>query len=250
MDVIALDQAGIGEAVAPLGTALTEGQLGLLWRLSPCAHPLLRRRRGRAEGGGARGACGRCPMSGPAARSASSPCRPARTPTISSAPSGRGALRRPARAARAAGRPAVAPRARRRAADHAGAAAPGSGAGCCDHVAAIQDADVREQYRVRAAQPLQRADPAAAPALDTPQRPGRAAASRPAAPDFGRGQGARPAPASARSSARAVLHGLIRFPALIGQPCRGDRRACRSPSRRPPGCATLLLECGDDARRA
>src|SRR3954466_920355 len=35
MDVIALDQAGIGEAVAPLGTALTEGQLGLLWRLSP-----------------------------------------------------------------------------------------------------------------------------------------------------------------------------------------------------------------------
>ncbi|MBB3763719.1 DNA primase [Sphingomicrobium lutaoense] len=34
MDVIALDQAGIGEAVAPLGTALTEGQLQLLWRLS------------------------------------------------------------------------------------------------------------------------------------------------------------------------------------------------------------------------
>lgn len=35
MDVIALDQAGIGEAVAPLGTALTEMQLGLLWRLAP-----------------------------------------------------------------------------------------------------------------------------------------------------------------------------------------------------------------------
>jgi DNA primase len=35
MDVIALDQAGIHEAVAPLGTALTEGQLGLLWQLSP-----------------------------------------------------------------------------------------------------------------------------------------------------------------------------------------------------------------------
>jgi DNA primase len=35
MDVIALDQAGIGEAVAPLGTAVTETQLGLLWRLSP-----------------------------------------------------------------------------------------------------------------------------------------------------------------------------------------------------------------------
>jgi DNA primase len=35
MDVIALDQAGIAEAVAPLGTAMTEHQLELLWRLSP-----------------------------------------------------------------------------------------------------------------------------------------------------------------------------------------------------------------------
>jgi DNA primase len=35
MDVIALDQAGIAEAVAPLGTAVTEAQLGLLWRLAP-----------------------------------------------------------------------------------------------------------------------------------------------------------------------------------------------------------------------
>ena len=39
MDVIALDQAGISEAVAPLGTALTEMQLELLWRLAPT--PLL-----------------------------------------------------------------------------------------------------------------------------------------------------------------------------------------------------------------
>ena len=33
MDVIALDQAGIGEVVAPLGTALTDAQLERLWRL-------------------------------------------------------------------------------------------------------------------------------------------------------------------------------------------------------------------------
>ena len=33
MDVIGLAQAGIAEAVAPLGTALTETQLGLAWRL-------------------------------------------------------------------------------------------------------------------------------------------------------------------------------------------------------------------------
>src|SRR5208283_5325303 len=36
MDVIALHQAGLAGAVAPLGTALTEEQLEELWRLSPC----------------------------------------------------------------------------------------------------------------------------------------------------------------------------------------------------------------------
>ena len=35
MDVIALFQAGIENAVAPLGTALTENQLDLLWKLTP-----------------------------------------------------------------------------------------------------------------------------------------------------------------------------------------------------------------------
>ena len=34
LDVIALAQAGIGEAVAPLGTALTEAQLDRLWRIA------------------------------------------------------------------------------------------------------------------------------------------------------------------------------------------------------------------------
>ena len=35
MDVIALQRAGIVEAVAPLGTALTETQIELLWRMAP-----------------------------------------------------------------------------------------------------------------------------------------------------------------------------------------------------------------------
>ena len=35
MDVIALDRAGIAEAVAPNGTALTEAQLERMWRLEP-----------------------------------------------------------------------------------------------------------------------------------------------------------------------------------------------------------------------
>ncbi|MFM9846846.1 MAG: DNA primase [Hyphomicrobiaceae bacterium] len=39
MDVLALHEAGFGEAVAPLGTALTETQVQLLWRMS--AEPIL-----------------------------------------------------------------------------------------------------------------------------------------------------------------------------------------------------------------
>ncbi|MEQ9695408.1 DNA primase [Shimia sp. SDUM112013] len=35
MDVIALAEAGFGASVAPLGTAITENQLQLLWRISP-----------------------------------------------------------------------------------------------------------------------------------------------------------------------------------------------------------------------
>ncbi|MFZ5791611.1 MAG: DNA primase [Pseudomonadota bacterium] len=35
MDVIAMSQAGLSQAVAPLGTALTEEQILLLWRLAP-----------------------------------------------------------------------------------------------------------------------------------------------------------------------------------------------------------------------
>ncbi len=35
MDVIALHEAGLANAVAPLGTAVTEDQLALLWRLAP-----------------------------------------------------------------------------------------------------------------------------------------------------------------------------------------------------------------------
>lgn len=35
MDVIALSEAGFGETVAPLGTALTENQVQLLWRMAP-----------------------------------------------------------------------------------------------------------------------------------------------------------------------------------------------------------------------
>ena len=35
MDVIALSEAGFPQTVAPLGTALTEDQIRLLWRMAP-----------------------------------------------------------------------------------------------------------------------------------------------------------------------------------------------------------------------
>lgn len=41
LDVIALTQIGIGETVAPMGTALTDAQLALLWRVNPCPILLL-----------------------------------------------------------------------------------------------------------------------------------------------------------------------------------------------------------------
>ncbi|MDZ7708963.1 MAG: hypothetical protein U5K36_01695 [Roseovarius sp.] len=54
MDVIALVEAGFAAAVAPLGTAITESQLQLLWRIARRADHRARWRRGRA----ARGAAG------------------------------------------------------------------------------------------------------------------------------------------------------------------------------------------------
>ena len=110
MDAIALDQAGIGEAVAPLGTALTEAQAGPALAAVAGPDPLLRRRRGRAEGGGPRRAarpspCRPRPLAGlrhPARRPGSRRSHPRRRPR------GAGGV---ARTARAAGRPPLAPRA-------------------------------------------------------------------------------------------------------------------------------------------
>ena len=82
MDVIALAQAGFENVVAPLGTALTENQLELLWRMTRGAGALLRRRPGRPEGGLAGRRPGAAARSSPAARRASRCCRKARIPTI------------------------------------------------------------------------------------------------------------------------------------------------------------------------
>ncbi len=43
MDAIALAEAGFGTSVAPLGTALTEDQLNLIWKAGPGTSSLFRR---------------------------------------------------------------------------------------------------------------------------------------------------------------------------------------------------------------
>jgi DNA primase len=222
MDVIALDQAGIGEGVAPLGTALTEGQLGLLWRLSPS--PLLCFD-GDAAGQKAaiRAALRALPAVGPS-RSLSFVTLPAgQDPDDLLRASGRGALDalldRPDSLIEKLWRYEV---------DAEPLTTPEQRAGLrrrlLDHVGAISDGDVREQYRFEL---LERFN-----ALTLPQRQPRVWTERPPWTERGpRGGGRfvpppRPTSADARSVgltglspqlARAVLLGLIRFPDLIGE---------------------------------
>jgi len=216
MDVIALDQAGIGEAVAPLGTALTEGQLGLLWRLSPS--PLLCFD-GDAAGQKAaiRAALRALPAVGPG-RSLSFVSLPTgQDPDDLLRAGGPGALDalldRPDSLIEKLWRYEV---------DAESLATPEQRAGLrrrlLDHVGAISDQDVREQYRHEL---LERFN-----ALTLPQRQQRQWTER--APRRGGPFPPPPQPTSAdarsvgRSGlspqlARAVLLGLIRFPDLIGE---------------------------------
>ena len=243
MDVIALDQAGHRRSGRAARHRADRGPARPALAALPCPDPLLRRRFGRAEGGGARGAAGAARMSGPG-RSLGFVTLPAgQDPDdLIRAERPRGA-RRVARQARAAGRPALAPRARGRAARHARAARGPAGGGSSTMSRRSAIRDVREQYRSELLEPLQRADPAAAPAaaMDRRRRASRPGAARFAPP---------PRPTSAEAKAvgrgglspqlgRAVLHGLLRFPELIGAPCRGDRGPCRCADRAwLPGCAT------------
>ncbi|HEV2816001.1 MAG TPA: DNA primase [Allosphingosinicella sp.] len=232
MDVIALDQAGIGEAVAPLGTALTEGQLSLLWKLSPS--PLI------------------CFDGDPAGQKAAVRAAlralpgigPGRSLGFVTLPAGQD----PDDLIRAGGRAALdalldapeplAQRLWRHELEAEPLATPEQRAGLrrrlMEHVAAIADPHVRDQYR---AEFLQRYD-ALTPAR-APWRPGGRfmPPPRPASPE------ARTVGRTGLSGelARAVLQGLVRFPALIG--AHGDAIAALPIAE--PGLARirdLLLE--------
>jgi DNA primase len=214
MDVIALDQAGIGEAVAPLGTALTEGQLGLLWKLSPA--PLLCFD-GDAAGQKAavRAALRALPFVGPG-RSLGFVTLPAgQDPDDLIRAGGRGALdvllERPE---------SLVEKVWRHELDAEPLTTPEQKAGLrrrlSDHASAIQDGDVREQYRFEL---LKRFNDLTLPQRQWTPRPPFKPGARFVSPP-------RPTSAEARSVGRtglspqlgrAVLQGLINFPALIGQ---------------------------------
>jgi DNA primase len=215
MDVIALDQAGIPEAVAPLGTALTETQLGLLWRLSPSPTLCFD---GDAPGQKAaiRAALRALPAVGPG-----------RSLGFITLPAGQD----PDDLIRAGGRDALEALLEKpeplveRLWQHELASEPldtpeqkaGLRRRLLDHVAAIGDPDVRDQYRAdllarfnELTRPPQRAW--------TPAPPGRGGSFK------GGWQPPRRASAQAKAvgrgglsgqTARAVLAGLLRFPGLI-----------------------------------
>ncbi|HYD36065.1 MAG TPA: DNA primase [Allosphingosinicella sp.] len=211
MDVISLDQAGLGEAVAPLGTALTEAQLGLLWRLSPS--PILCFD-GDAAGRKAavRAALRALPHVGPD-----------RSLGFVSLPAGRD----PDDLIRAGGRSALDSLLEKpeplvdRIWSHELAAEPlatpeqraGLRRRLSDHVAAIRDSDVREQYR---GELLGRFNALTAPPPRRPWTPGAPANPRfaPRRPVSDQARALASAGISPRT-ARSVLHGLLRYPELV-----------------------------------
>ncbi|MBX3561871.1 MAG: DNA primase [Sphingomonas sp.] len=213
MDVIALDQAGISETVAPLGTAMTEAQLGLLWRLSPA--PILCFD-GDAAGqrAAAKAAVRALPQLGPERSLAFVTLPAGQDPDDLIRAGGRAALETLLQAPE----PLV-DRLWRHEVEAEPLTTPERRAGLrrrlMDHVSAIGDPDVRDQYR---AEFLSRFD------MLTPRRAERGAGQRfdrrgPFVP-------IRPVSAGAKQVSRtgvdpklvrAVLQGLILYPALIGE---------------------------------
>ena len=224
MDVIALAAAGIEDAVAPLGTALTEQQIELLWRLVERPDPVLRRRCGRAARGDARGDAGAAAAAARAIRSA-----------IVTLPAGldpddlvkqQGAARdgAAARQARKPARHAVEHERDAAAAGFARRTRPGLKARLLAHVDSIQDADIKALYRRELLDRFSafafppRAQTVAASALSQPRGNGRAGTAA-AAPTI--------SPDAAERLRRTAAGG-----ARDGLRAGGHRRTCPSSATR------------------
>jgi len=216
MDAIALAQAGIADAVAPLGTAVTETQLGLLWRLSPS--PILCFDGDSAgQKAAIRAAIRALPQIGPDRSLAFITLPPGQDPDDLVRSGGREAIE-----ALLDAREPLVERLWRHEAEAEPLATPEARAGLrrrlLDHVSSIQDPDVRDQYRFELMKRFE--------ALTRPAAPQRAP-WRPGAPGDRRGSRfapPRPASASAKAigagglgahTARAVLAGLLHHPDLI-----------------------------------
>jgi DNA primase len=212
MDVIALDQAGLGEAVAPLGTALTETQLALLWRLSAC--PILCFDGDSAgQKAAVRGALRALPHVGPGRSLAFATLPAGKDPDDLVREKGRAAFE-----ALLEGPEALVDRLWRHESASEPLATPEARAGLrrrlLDHVSAIQDPDVRDQYR---SELLQRFAALTAP---PPQRRWeRGRPGKPFQPHRPVSDGARAVARGAvdARTARAVLLGLLRYPSLLAE---------------------------------
>jgi DNA primase len=211
MDVIALDQAGLGEAVAPLGTAVTEAQLGLLWRLSPT--PILCFDGDSAgQKAAVRALLRALPHVGPGRSLGFVTLPPGQDPDDLIRSEGRGAIEALLEAPQS-----LVDRLWSHELNAEPLATPEQKAGLrhrlSDHVSAIQDPHVREQYRTEL---LGRFNALTAPPPRRPWTPG--------GPGKGRFVPHRPVSDQAKAlasggisprTARSVLHGLLRFPELV-----------------------------------
>jgi DNA primase len=217
MDVVALDEAGFPETVAPLGTALTEGQLGLLWKLSPA--PLLC-----FDGDGAgqkaavRAALRALPHVGPGRSLGFVTMPPGQDPDDLLRAKGPAALE-----ALLEKPESLVDRLWRHESAAEPLATPEDRAGLkrrlLDHVAVIDDPEVRDQYRYELMERFG--------ALTRPKKAPwvpRQAASKPWPKGGKYAPPPRPTSPQARSvgiaglgghTSKAVLHGLLRFPAVI-----------------------------------
>ena len=219
LDVIALGQAGVGEAVAPLGTALTEAQIERLWRVVDVPVLCLD-----GDSAGRKAAVR-------AAERALPMLAPGRSLSIAMLPAGRD----PDDVVRSGGRAAFDPILAEAGSlvdliwDHEFAAMPlktpearaGLKRRLADLVATIGDPDVREQYREEL---RQRFDAAFfAPRPQQPQRQfaakrGRARFEPPRSPpgQTARGIASRGGTGGVHALyGRAIMAGLLRHPALI-----------------------------------
>ena len=234
MDVIALDQAGIGEAVAPLGTALTDMQLALLWQMTPT--PILCFDGDSAgQKAAVRGAMRALPHLAPGRSLAFATLPAGQDPDDLIRANGPGALE-----ALLAAPEALVDRLWRHEREAEPLDTPEQRAGLKRRLlglsSEIGDPDVRDQYR---AELLRRFDETVRPPRREwqPNAPGRGAGRRFQAPPRPASDAARAVGASGLnpSVARAVLDGLTRYPALIAEHAEA--------------IAALPLASGEDRKR-